>query len=93
MQLYLPKTFTKSDKIKSVEARGRHVGKPVGSYVIDLADLKKSIALCSGCVSGFDPKPHHYEQHKSIPRFRGKCDACREFDNACIHFCHETNNY
>ncbi len=93
MQLYLPKTLTVNDHIKSVEAKGRHVGKPVGSYVIDLADLKKTIALCSGCVSGFDPKAHHYTQHNSIPRFRGDCDACDKFDLQLIHLCPEERNY
>jgi hypothetical protein len=92
LKLYLPKKLDKFDKLKSVEAVGRKIGKPVGSYVIDLADLQKSIALCRSCVSGFDPKAHDYIQHHSIPNFRGKCDACRQND-MCVHLCHETKNY
>jgi len=91
--LYLPKSYSKQEKLESAKAIGRKIGKPIGSYVIDLADLKKSIALCGSCVSGFDPKAHEYVQHHSIPRFRGECDACRNFDNNCIHFCHESNDY
>lgn len=93
MLLYLPKNRDKFDDLKSVEAVGRKIGKPVGSYVIDLADLKKSIALCGSCVSGFDPKAHGYVQHHSIPLFRGECDACRNFSDACIHLCHESSDY
>ncbi len=93
VMLYLPRKYSKQEKLQAVEAIGRHKGKPVGSYVVDLADLKKSIFLCSSCVSGFDPKAHRYEQHRSIPRARGECHACRNFDLQCIHFCHESKNY
>ncbi len=93
VDILIAKKYTKFDHVKRVEAQGRKRGKPVGSHVIDLADLKKAIVLCVGCVSGFNPKRHHYVQHKTIPYVQGQCDACREFSPRAAMFVHETLNY
>lgn len=83
VMLYLPKNFGPMDHLKAAEAVGRKSGKPVGSYIGDLVDLKKTILLCDSCCKGFNPEANHYIQHKAIAKVRGKCDACREFSNTC----------
>lgn len=91
MKFYIPKKLTKADFIKSLEAIGRRKGKPIGSYIIDLADLKKTIVLCSGCVKGFDAKRHGYYRQREYPYVRGNCDACRIFSNDASLFIHQKN--
>jgi len=93
VDILIRKHFTKEDHVRNAEATGRRRGKPVGSYIVDLADLKKAIVLCSSCVSGFNPKPHHYVRHKTIPYVRGQCDGCKGIFQRALMFVHESFNY
>lgn len=93
VDILIAKKYTKFDHVKRVEALGRKRGKPIGSYILDLADLRKAIVLCRHCVSGFEPKKHHYVQHRTVPFVQGNCDACRNFDQRAAMFVHESINY
>jgi len=93
VEILIPKKYTRIDHMRNAEAQGRKRGKPVGSHVIDLADLKKAIVLCPMCVRGFDVKKHHYVQHRTIPYVQGQCDACRNHSTRAFMFVHETLNY
>jgi hypothetical protein len=47
-----------------------------GSHVLDLADLKKAIALCETCLSKFNHIQHGYVQKRNLPLCAGRCDGC-----------------
>ncbi len=79
MLILVKRTWGIRDILKSLEDPGRKKGKPVGSYVDDLAALHKAIVLCSGCRKGFHPKRHGYYQQRELPFVQGNCDACRAF--------------
>lgn len=72
--------WSKQDILKSMESPGRKKGKPKGSHIDDFVALRKSVALCPLCVSGFNPRGKRYVTSKRVPFCRGKCDACREWD-------------
>jgi len=93
VDILIPKKYTTIDHVRRVEAQGRKRGKPIGSYIIDLADLKKAIVLCPLCVKGFNPKKHHYVQHRAAPIVQGQCDACRNHVPRAFMFIHESINY
>jgi len=62
---------------------GRRHGKPHGSWVLDLADLRKMILLCPACNSKFDYKRHRFRMEKEFRYVIGNCDACRTLDTHC----------
>jgi hypothetical protein len=93
VEILIPKKYTKFDHVKRVESQGRKRGKPIGSHIIDLADLRKAIVLCPMCLSGFNAKKHHYIQHRTIPFVQGQCDACRNQVPRAAMFVHESINY
>ena len=67
--------------------KGRTIGKPAGSYIADLVELKKAIVLCNACVNKFDAKRNHYFRERAM-YVQGNCDACRRFSpqaNLCVH--------
>jgi hypothetical protein len=68
---------------------GRPVGKPAGSYMSDLWELKKAIWLCWECRHKFDFKRHHYFYEKNL-RVNGNCDGCREYRPGAHFFVHES---
>ena len=61
-----------------VEAPGRALGKPHGSYIDDLVQLRKVVLLCWKCMPRFYYKRAHYYKDEVFPRYCGSCDACRE---------------
>ena len=71
------------DLAKAAEAHGRQHGKPHGSYVMDLADLRKVILLCPACNSKFDYKRNRFRKEKEFPYVIAKCDACKTTDPYC----------
>ena|SRR3990172_5620727 len=81
--LLIRKPLTKQDQLKSMEHPGRRMGKPHGSYVIDLADLRKVVILCPACNSKFDWKRHRFRKEKEFPYVVSKCDACKSTDAYC----------
>ena len=83
MQLLLRKPHGKAEQLKYMEHPGRRPGKPHGSYVIDLADLRKVVVLCPLCNSKFDWKRHRFRKEKEFPYVVSKCDACKTTDSYC----------
>lgn len=84
------RTWGVRDILKSYESKGRKAGKPKGSHVVDLADLKKAILLCDACLKGFSPKRHNYFAYRPNQYARGNCDVCRNFSNRILTFLHES---
>lgn len=82
-ELLIRKKFTKKDHLRSLEADPRRHGKPHGSYVVDLADLRKTVLLCPMCNSKFDWKRHRFRKEKEFPYVMAKCDACLTQDAYC----------
>jgi hypothetical protein len=82
-ELLIKRTYTQADLVKTREHPGRRHGKPHGSYVIDLADLRKVVILCPACNSKFDWKRHHFRKEKEFPCVVSKCDACKVVDSYC----------
>jgi len=91
--LWLPKKYSTLDHAKRKEFAGRKKGKPVGTHVTDLAELKKSIALCRGCRSGFSKKKYDYMQSRVIPVVRGACDACKSYSPAMELLVHRSMGF
>lgn len=79
------------DYLKSLEDPGRKKGKPVGSYIDDLAALRKAIVLCDFCVKGFNAKHYRYHRQTEYPYVRGNCDACRRHSDRASLFMPEEN--
>jgi hypothetical protein len=77
------KSWSKKELDKRCLHPGRKQGKPHGSFVIDLADLRKMVLLCPGCNNKFDYKRHKFRKEKEFPEVIGKCDACRTIDMYC----------
>lgn len=76
-------SWTRKDLLKSMEHDGRRHGKPHGSYVVDLADLRKMILLCPLCNAKFDWKRHRFRHEKEFRYVIGNCDACKTLDMHC----------
>lgn len=90
MIIIAKRTWGIRDILKSLESKGRKAGKPKGSHIVDLADLKKAILLCDACVKGFNPKKHNYFDYRPNQYARGKCDVCRTLSNRILAFLHES---
>ncbi len=69
------------------EHPGRPVGKPEGTYVLDLVALKKVILLCWKCQPKFNHGKANYYKDGRFPHVIGKCDGCRDIMN------HQTRIY
>lgn len=82
-ELLLKRVYTAAELDKNREHPGRRHGKPHGSYVIDLADLRKVVILCPLCNSKFDWKRHRFRKEKEFPCVVSKCDACKTTDSYC----------
>ena len=83
------RTWGLRDYLKAAEAKGRRIGKPHGSYIDDLAALKKAIVLCDGCVRRFNHVKHGYYRQREFPFVRGSCDACKQHSERASLFIHE----
>lgn len=81
-----PRQWTPAARLQAMESPGRKVGKPAGSYMDDLAALRKCIVLCPLCVSKFSPKTARYRMETEIPYATGRCDGCRVHDARCRMF-------
>ena len=82
-ELLLRKQYTKQDHLRRLEADPRRHGKPHGSYVVDLADLRKTVLLSPACNHKFDWKRHRFRKEKEFPCVMAKCDACLIQDAYC----------
>lgn len=84
------KDWTIRDVLKSEEADvGPTHGRTAGSWVYDLAALKKLILLCPFCTHKFNPAKVGYRKDKEFPHYIGKCDGCGTLDIRCSAYFHE----
>jgi len=84
MEILVKRTWTTQDRQKAAEAPGRHWKRVAGGYIADLADLRKSVVLCSQCACKFNPKGHRYRRETDFPHVTGRCDGCKAHDMRCI---------
>lgn len=69
---------------------GRRPGTTSGSYVSDLAALRKCIILCPSCVPKFNGTAKGYIIPHNLPKAQGRCDGCKEFHPLnVVHMHHE----
>ena len=88
MLILVKSAWTWRDYLKSSEAKGRKVGKPHGSHIDGLAELKKAVVLCDTCEKKF--KRNDYCRQQKYPFVRGDCDACKVFSERAALFMHES---
>jgi len=86
VEILIRKKYTALDHAERVKAQGRRLGKPIGSHIIDLVDLKKAIVLCPNCQFGFNPKFHKYHKWTKTTFIMGECDACKQYANQAFMF-------
>lgn len=70
-------------RARSLQSPGRPVGKPEGTWVTDLAELRQTVLLCGACDSKFKPAHPRYGYFRDRKWKRlyggvgGVCDGCR----------------
>ena len=95
--------FNRAEKRAAEEHPGRRVdgSQSAATWITSLADLKKTIILCSFCRQNFNYKKNHYRKlyiadptgHTDGYAANGKCDACKQMTVNCgggTAFIHET---
>jgi hypothetical protein len=87
--IIIARVVTAIDRAKRLEFFGRKRGQPHGTYVTDLAELKKAIALCWRCKFRFNPSKHGYRLEENVPTVISKCDGCREQVETAWLYVHE----
>ena len=70
--------FTKAEKLKADEDRGRPWNRVAGGWISDLASLQKFVMLCPFCAPKFNPRPNGYEVWRRDTQSIGKCDGCNQ---------------
>jgi hypothetical protein len=89
VDLYIPRRYTRQERLAAQEAPGRKSGVVRGGYLHDLMSNGRAISLCPLCVGRFTPKSYHYE-HFRAPEFgiftMAKCDDCGARDPRCKTF-------
>lgn len=65
-------------------------GQSAGSFVLDRADLKKAITLCSSCLPKFNTRSTGYITKRNLPFVQGRCDGCQTFVNRGHLLVHHT---
>ena len=68
----------------------RPFGKPEGSWVADLVDLKKAIVLCQNCKHKFDHEASKYYMDRKFPYVLGTCAGCRSIAYQGRLYIHES---
>ncbi len=90
--IIIRKNVTPADLAKRREHPGRKVGATHGSYISDLAELKKAIVLCDSCAWRFRPRTYGYLRHTKFPIVQGNCDACKKFVTRGLYFLHKSHS-
>ena len=93
--VFLPRrAWSQLDVLKSMEDKGYSKNRLPGAYVAgDLAELRKTILLCPGCIHGFDWKRHGYYNVTMYEKLNatGRCDKCKGDSTKLTFYIHETN--
>jgi hypothetical protein len=89
--LLIKKEYSQAEIAQANEADGKTKGRTAGSWVHDLAALKKVITLCPFCTHKFNPGRLGYIKEKEYPVVQATCDGCTTFDPRCTaYFFEET---
>ncbi|MHC4222992.1 MAG: hypothetical protein ACYSUN_03295 [Planctomycetota bacterium] len=70
-------------------SQGRPWRRPAGGWMADLAALKQTILLCSGCAHKFDFKRAHYFREGRFEAIGG-CDGCVTHYGKVVLFVHQS---
>lgn len=77
---------TPQNRIKAALSRGKPSRMARGSWVADLAALKKAITLCAACQPKWSAQTNGYERRDPVPGYRearGECDGCAGKNEMC----------
>lgn len=61
--------------------KGRVAGKTAGTWLDDLASLRKAVCLCDACQPRFNASSYGYRRIQAVPGYnhvKGQCDGCRD---------------
>ncbi len=61
-------------------APGRPMGRPHGTHIGDMVELRKVILLCWRCTPHFHYKKGKYYKDEVFTHTTGRCDACKSFE-------------
>ncbi len=70
--------WTPQRRVAAGRANGRAPGRLPGGHVGDLADLKKALILCAGCLPKFNHIEAGYTRKPNLPVVSGRCDGCTQ---------------
>lgn len=90
LTILVPRPETARRRFQAAASGGRRVGAVVGSYVSDLAALRKTIMLCALCVHRFNPRRYQYEPWRRDLYAVAACDDCRATTHGTRIFIHES---
>lgn len=84
--------WTEERVTQASEHQGRKAGTTAGSFIDDLAELKKSIVLCQSCAPKFrNARVRGYTIKHGLPLVSGRCDGCKDEGRDRILFIHHQN--
>ncbi len=71
--------WTTRRRLGAGQSSGRRSGQTAGGRILDLADLKKAVMLCDGCLPKFNSAEAGYVTKSNLPFAAGRCDGCEQF--------------
>lgn len=80
---------TPANRLLAAAARGKPQQMMRGSWLADLASLRKAITLCKACQPRWSAKANGYERREVMPghaEARGECDGCRATHAMCAMY-------
>ncbi|MGE0372995.1 MAG: hypothetical protein AB7Q01_14090 [Gammaproteobacteria bacterium] len=80
---------TTGNRLRAAFARGKPPTLTAGSWLADLAALRKCITLCRLCRNRWNAKTNGYEQREAVPghaELIGECDGCKARATMCATY-------
>jgi hypothetical protein len=80
---------TRANRLKAAAFNGPASGTVRGSWLSDLAALKKAVMLCWQCQPKWKPEKHGYARRMVGPGYRearGECDGCGAANELCAMY-------
>lgn len=74
--ILIKKDWNKQNFLADQEVGGKKKGRTAGSWVDELASMKKVITLCPLCTNKFNPAKVGFKREKDIPYCQATCDGC-----------------
>lgn len=81
--------LTPENRMKAAAFRGPACGTIRGSWLADMAALKKAVMLCWSCQRKWNPSAHGYARKMvgpGYPEARGECDGCGAANEMCAMY-------